>query len=199
MTAVLNGNRPGTTALEPSSAHLATGRVPGEDISRATRLLHDWIRSRHLLVRERLGFDLIAVEDAPDTFDVLRAAFRRSLRTGDPLPVSSRFCERTLYDSPGINHALRFIHDVQHVERGCDFSPVQEIDMGWAHLEDLVAFGAPAGSLAWRLLHADLIGQTYCSTLLGRFPDDQKRFDLNVVELGLDMALRIEDELRWAS
>ena len=67
--------------------------------------------------------------------------------------------------------------------------------MGWAHLDDLVSFGVPQGSVAWRLLHADLIGQTYCSALLGFFPENQKRFDLNVVELGLDTALVIEAEL----
>ncbi len=195
MTAVLNGIRP-STLRDISSFHLATGRLAPSEITGAVELLGEWIRSRAAIVSARLSIDPVAVEDAPDTFDKLRAAFRRSLRTGEPLPVSSLHCERTIYNTPELNHLLRFIHDIQHVERGCDFSPVQEIDMGWAHLDDLVNFGAPRGSVAWRLLHADLIGQTYCSALLGFFPEDQKRFDLNVVELGLDQALIIAAELQ---
>lgn len=139
-----------------------------------------------------MGFDWRGCPEAPDGYDRLRAAYRCSKRTGQPLPVSNLHCERTVFGNVDTNVAMRFWHDIHHVERGCDFSPLEEIELALWHLDVLSQCGLPPSSLAWQLLHADLIGQTYCSTLLGSFPDNQRQFVLDCVIGGLDWALLAE-------
>ena len=65
-----------------------------------------------------VGFDYITRPQAPSDYQQLQRAVTCSLRTGQPLPVSSAHSETVLYRPPTVNFALRFWHDVAHVLRG---------------------------------------------------------------------------------
>lgn len=175
---------------------LPLGRLVSSEIAQAIDVLTRFINDRAEATEDRLGFGFIPIPDAPDNYDGVRDHYRRSLRTGDPLPVSDAHSASTLFGSAETNYKLRFIHDVQHVEKGANFTIPQELEMARTHLRDLEAFGVPLGSIASRLLHADLAGQVMCAALVGDYPENQLRFDLNVVELGLDDALIIENEIQ---
>lgn len=166
--------------------------IPPETLQMAMDQLSHVIQSEAQLTARRVGFGWRARPDAPDGYDRLRAAYRHSKRTGQAMPISNLHCERTIFGAVETNVAMRFWHDIHHVERGCDFSPLEEIELALWHLDVLSQRGLSPSSLAWRLLQADLIGQTYCSALLGRFPDDQRQFVLDCVTGGLDWALLAE-------
>lgn len=179
-------------ALMPLGLTEHLGDIPQVSLQLAVDQLSQVVRSEAQLTARRVGFGWRPCADAPDGYDRLRAAYRRSRRTGQALPVSNLHCERTIFGNMETNVAMRFWHDIHHVERGCDFSPLEEIELALWHLEVLSQRGLAPSSLSWQLLQADLIGQTYCSALLCRFPDDQRQFVLDCVTGGLDWALLAE-------
>lgn len=173
----------------------STGHLPGihpAELAEAVVRLGEVVRLEAQLTARRVGFGWRPCVDAPDGYDRLRAAYRQSKRTGVALPVSNLYCDRTIYGDADTNVAMRFWHDVHHVERGCDFSALEEVELALWHLDVLCRHGLEPTGLSWRLLHADLVGQTYCSALLGHFPDDQRQFVLDCVAGGLEWALLVE-------
>ena len=114
------------------------------------------------------------------------------MRTGAPLPVSDENTSAVIYRHPDVNLAFRYWHDCLHVLRGLDFTPPQELQLTMIQLGALEQAGWDPETLAWRLLHADLVGQVYLSAVGRRFPDNQREFVLNSLALGLEQAILLE-------
>jgi len=168
--------------------------MTGRHLCIARRNLTSFVTERAEATARRLGFGWRGSELAPDSFAELQREHRSSELSGLPLRVSSHFCERTIYNSPDGNHAMRFWHDTSHVRLCLHFTPDDEMELGCYHLEVLRTHGFVAESLEHRLLHADTIGQTLCNATLGRFPIDQLHFAGIAMRLGVAGA--IEDVAR---
>jgi hypothetical protein len=166
----------------------AVEREDRELLEAMTTLSAFILRRAHEL-RAKLGFGWVPAVDAPDTYPDLLQAFRRSQQTGQPLPVSSQHNESVIYVSLHVNSAMRFYHDVRHVQTGLTFDLVDELELAQVQLGELAAAGYPPSSLVWQLLHADLAGQAYLLAVSGQFPVDQRGFALDCVRQGLDRAV----------
>lgn len=101
---------------------------------------------------EEVGFGWIGTPDAPATYPQLRAAFQRSAKTGDPLPVSNQYCDDTVFVEPSDNVAFRYWHDVSHCRLGLSFALPDEWELTLWHLDQLVAAGYPPTTLEFQLL-----------------------------------------------
>lgn len=146
-----------------------------------------------------VGFAWQPTPDAPDTYDKLLAAYQRSERTGQPLPISNLFCERIIYQSPRVNMAMRFWHDCAHVRTKLSFTVDDELELGLWHLKQLEQRGVKQASLEYRLLEIDMLGQNYLQAVAGRFPHDQKVFVENCLVMGLHEGVLHEARLGAAS
>ena len=174
------------TILDNHSDHL------DEDASDAAVALSAFIESAAVKTADEVGFGYIVQTDAPNTFPRLCDAYSHSCATGEPLPISSENNDDIIYGSPTVNADLRFWHDVNHVRRRLSFELVDELELSLWHLAELEAAGHERGSLVWRLLHADLTGQTYVQAFAQRFPLDQQRFVSGCVTAGFDQGLLAE-------
>lgn len=144
-------------------------------------------------VRRRVGFTFQLTTDAPETFEALRMHWRASLSTGQPLPVSSLHCDRTIFRREHINHVVRFWHDSLHVELDAGFSLTGEQAVAERQQQVIGGiYGLPENSLVRRLMWVDSFGQALCAERIGHFPADQRRFDLRALIYGLDEAIRLE-------
>jgi hypothetical protein len=164
-------------------------RTVADEIVDASDLLGSFVEQAARRTAEEVGFGYVLRPDAPNTYPALVAAFRHSLRTGAPLPISSENSDDVIYSPPSVNGALRFWHDVNHIRRGLTFNLVDELELSLWHLGELEAAGHDRGSLVWRLLHADLTGQAYVQAFARRFPFDQRRFVVRLVTDGFDHGL----------
>lgn len=171
--------------------HLRRG-VTAADITEATDVLAAFIEEAAAQTADEVGFGYVLVPDAPNTFPALTEAYANSVATGEPLPISSENSDDVIYSPPSVNGALRFWHDVNHIRRQLDFGLVDELELSLWHLGELEKAGHPPGSLAWRLLHADLTGQAYVQAFACRFPFDQRRFVTGCVTAGFDHGLLAE-------
>lgn len=140
----------------------------------------------------RLGFGWEPRADAPNTWCDLKAAWKHSLATGDPLPVSDSACDDVILTGPEANVAYRFWHDVTHLERGRDFTSPHELDMAVFHLWEAERHGLERGSLPWRLLHADAVGNVLHWAVRREFLINQRTFILNYLQFGVEDALLAE-------
>ncbi len=139
------------------------------------------------------GFSWRPESSAPDRYPDLLAAYDRSRSTGESLPVSDLFCDDTVYLDPKTNMAFRFWHDISHVRLGLSFDLVDELELANWHLAELERHtGQPKDGLAWRLLHADLVGQIYVMSLIGRFPHRQGAFVTDCAVRGFDIGVLAE-------
>ena len=166
-----------TTLLEDAELELAIEELSAFILGRAQGLA------------EQLGFGWRPCPDAPARYDVLQQAFAHSERTGDPLPVSDEHSSSVIYTDAAVNFAMRFWHDVSHVRSGLSFQLVDELELAHVQLDELVQAGFPHGGLVWKLLYADLAGQSYLLAVSGRFPADQRSFALRCLQLGLDRGI----------
>ncbi|TQN41690.1 hypothetical protein FHU33_1067 [Blastococcus colisei] len=164
----------------------------GLSLRRACSDLSDLILSATATTQGLVGFGWAPRPDAPSTYPDLVAAVERSVRTGEPLPVSDENSESVIYAHPDVNLALRYWHDVSHVLRGLDFTPPQELQLAQVHLRVLEIAGYDEETLVWRLLRADLVGQVYLSAVGKRFPADQAAFVQRCLERGLEAAVLAE-------
>lgn len=167
-------------------------RELGDEIIDAAAILSDFIEAAAARTAQEVGFGYVLRPDAPNTYPALVAAFRNSLTTGAPLPISSENSDAVVYQPASTNFALRFWHDVNHVRRQLDFGLVDELELSLWHLSELERAGHRPGSLVWRLLHADLTGQAYVQAFAQRFPFDQRRFVAGCVTTGFDHGLLAE-------
>lgn len=140
----------------------------------------------------RLGFGWVSRPDAPNTWRDLKAAWTRSLATGEPLPVSDDACDNVILASPEANVAYRFWHDVTHLERDRNFTNQHELDMAVYHLWEAERHGLERGSLPWRLLHADAVGNVLHWAVRREYLIDQRTFILNYLQYGVETALLAE-------
>jgi hypothetical protein len=142
---------------------------------------------------EALGFEWIGTPEAPATYPQLRAAFAHSAKTGEPLPVSSEYCDDTVFLEPGDNVAFRFWHDVSHCRRlGLSFALPDEWELTLWHLNQMLAAGYAPSSLEYQLLRLDLLGQIILLGIAGRFPFNQGEFTRTCHEMGLDVGVLTE-------
>lgn len=157
------------------------------DEARATVTAFVWERAE--ATRERTGVAWLFTADAPNTYRELRRAWDASLAEGAPLPISNTGCESVIFTEPEANAAYRYWHDVTHLERERNFTNPHELDMATFHLWDAEQHGLTRGSLAWRLLHADAIGNVLHWAVFRDYVLNQEVFILNAVRFGLDRAL----------
>lgn len=142
--------------------------------------------------RDRLGFRWAARPDAPNTWTALREAWQHSLSTGEALPVFDGANSSTIFTTPKANLAYRFWHDVTHLKRNRNFTNPHELDMASYHLLQAEKHGLERGSLPWRLLHADAVGQVLHWSVINEFVINQRVFILNYVQFGVEAALLAE-------
>lgn len=142
--------------------------------------------------RDRLGFGWQARPDAPNTWAELREAWQHSLSSGDALPVFDGANSSAIFTSPEAHLAYRFWHDVTHLERNRNFTNPHELDMASYHLFQAEKHGLERGSLPWRLLHADAVGQVLHWSVIHEFVINQRIFVLNYVQFGVEAALLAE-------
>lgn len=167
-------------------------RVVADEIAAANDALSAFVTHAAEQTAKEVGFGYVLRQDAPNTYPALVAAFRHSLRTGAPLPISSENSDDVIYTPPSTNAQLRYWHDVAHIRRRLDFTLVDELELSLWHLGELEKAGHPPGSLVWRLLHADLTGQAYVQAFARRFPFHQRRFVTGCVTAGFDRGLLAE-------
>lgn len=144
-------------------------------------------------IQNEVGFGFRSSPTAPATFADLRRERRACQCSGLPLRVSNRHNDSAIL-APEINVAYRFWHDCTHIRLNENFTRMGEVLVGQEQLRQLEADGHVAGSLPWRLLFAETVGQTECVHRIGRFPIDQRRFTIEYLELGLPTAIRNEAE-----
>lgn len=163
-----------------------------EGLRSATGVLSCFIDVIARRTAEEVGFGWKATPVAPSTYPELRAVYEASERTRSPLPVSSLFCDTVMYPHRADNYKLRFWHDTLHVQTGLTFSAADELELGVHHMRIAEREGITRGSLPWRLLRIDLLGQNYLLAVANRFPANQRAFGERCIERGLDEAILME-------
>lgn len=116
--------------------------------------------------------------DAPDTWSALQNV---DLTTG-VLPVWDGASADSLYLSAEHNYIFRFWHDLGHLSTGLGFTPDQEAELQHEHHLPAVASLVGADTLAYRLYHADTVGQIDYVVRNLVFPADQLTFDLAYID-----------------
>lgn len=160
------------------------------ELSRAVTWLSDFVTYQAAATARRVGFGWQATDDAPNTFTELEAEALACAGSGRALRVATVNADPTIFSGPEVNHAMRFWHDITHVELGQDFGLAGEMRVADAHLTDLGMAGQPRGSLPWALLRADTAGQNLVFAMTGGgFVADQWQFALACVENGLPLAV----------
>jgi hypothetical protein len=137
----------------------------------------------------KVGFRWKPTRTAPGTFEDLNLAFKHSVESGAPLPISSENSASVIYTTRAANFAMRFWHDVSHVRLALSFDVVDELELGLWHLEHVKHAGFDESGTVYRLLHADLVGQSQLLAYAGRFPLDQRRFVVESSRIGVDAAV----------
>lgn len=159
------------------------------ELQGARETLTTFVWERAEATRARTSVEWVFTPDAPDTDKELRRAWDVSRATGVPLPISSAASESVVFTEPEGNFVYRYWHDVTHLERERNFSHPHELDMAVFHLWDAGQHGLTLGSLPWRLLHADAIGNVLHWSVFREFVLDQRVFVENVVCFGIEAAL----------
>jgi hypothetical protein len=115
--------------------------------------------------------DHIAREDAPEN---LQELIEWKMYEGGPIPVSSLYCDRTLFTSPEGNHAMRAWHDWLHILTGLETEFADEMELGLVHAETAERYGCT--SEAVKALLWDMCGQSLFYEATGNFPVNQLAF-----------------------
>ncbi|MFV3114246.1 hypothetical protein [Gordonia amicalis] len=163
--------------------------VSTEQISQARHAVSAWVMDAAVVKARRVGFAWVPTPDAPSTYPELCAAFARSIRSGGSLPVSSEHSGAVIWTSPEVNYAMRFVHDVSHVERKLTFSLCDEFNLALWHLSELERAGFAPDSLEYAFLKADALGQVIMNAVARRFPADQELFALECQQFGFEQGI----------
>lgn len=150
--------------------------------------LWQWLSLYHAA---ELGFGYVLQPDAPNTYSELLEAWERSRATGTALPISSENSDTSIYGSVKVNGAFRFVHDVLHITTGLSFTTDDELRVADLQLQSLRGAGFDSTSLEHRILHADLVGQTFAVARNGCFPSDQREFVVACLTRGIEEAVRL--------
>lgn len=162
------------------------------ELTAARETLTEFVWERAEATRARTGVEWVFTPDAPNTYRELRTAWEASLTTGVALPISNADSESVIFTEPSANAAYRYWHDLTHLERERNFTNPHELDMAHFHLWDAELHGLTRGSLSWRLLRADAIGNVLHWSIYREYVLDQEVFIVNAVRFGLDAALVAE-------
>lgn len=163
-----------------------------DELRSAAEKLSRFIDDAASRMAKSVGFSWVAKPTAPNTYSKLRMAYEASRQTRSPLPVSSLYCDSLIYARRQDNYKLRFWHDTLHVQTGLSFSAADELELGLHHIHIAEQEGVVKGSLAWRLLRVDLVGQNYLVAVSGLFPIDQRTFVQRCIRYGLDEGIAME-------
>ena len=170
----------------------ATVAEAPEGLRSATEVVSRFIDAMARRMAKVVGFGWVATPTAPSVYPELRAAYEVSKQTHAPLPVSSLYCDTVIYPQRQDNYKLRFWHDTLHVQTGLSFDVADELELGLHHTRIAEREGIRKGSLPWRLLRIDLLGQNYLMAVSKRFPADQRKFTERCIQYGLDEAIEME-------
>ena len=170
----------------------ATVAEAPEGLRSATEVVSRFIDAMARRMAKVVGFSWVATPTAPSVYPELRAAYEVSKQTRSPLPVSSLYCDTIIYPRRQDNYKLRFWHDTLHVQTGLSFDVADELELGLHHTRIAEREGLRKGSLPWRLLRVDLLGQNYLMAVSKRFPADQRKFTERCIQYGLDEAIEME-------
>lgn len=153
----------------------ATNHAVPDSYEYARKRYSDYITFAAGKRRIKLGFGWQAVDEgAPSTLDELLNEYAECLSNLRPFRVWSGASDRTIFTSPQINHAFRFVHDTDHVMQGCNLEHAGEEDVIKPFIMEV--FHA-AGFVAAVLCACDLLGQLWYGTNNhGAFVDDQESF-----------------------
>ena len=151
-----------------------------------------WIRGLAKETAAELGVRWRGARIAPQTLEAVIAEFRAATLAGLPVRVSNRFCEQTIYLEPDDNVAFRFVHDSRHYFLRAGFETEPELLVASCHLARLRWAGYPPGSIEYRLLEADTIGQALFVARTGHFVSNQRRFALRCLTTTFDEAITDE-------
>lgn len=132
------------------------------------------------------GVSWEARDDAPQNWAQLKAAVRQD---GAVLPIYQGGLDSTVYSSKEAAIAVRYVHDMLHLQHDLDFTPPSEMMVARYQNEFLAGIGA--GRAARQILWADFAGQTMCVAMTGTFPDDQKEFVYTAVSRGISTAIEM--------
>jgi hypothetical protein len=165
--------------------------VTHQTMADAVEQVQHLVRRRAGALRLSMGFDFRPSPNAPSTWDELQREYHACSCSRLPLRVSSEHNENTILGAEA-NLASRFWHDLTHLTLRQDFTRAGEIQVGQEQLLQAAAAGHPPGSLPWRLMFAETIGQTECCYRLGVFPADQIAFTHDYLDHGLPEAIRLE-------
>lgn len=195
---------PSTTRRAAMAQPTIAPQKPGDADNASVRPLRDFdiqlarVRMTQFVVdkaketEQRLDFTFEPVVNAPETYSQLRAAFARSQRTGEPLPVSKLHCASTTFLTPKHNVMFRFWHDVSHVERGLSFVHSCELELALWHLREFERAGFMRDSLAYKLFEADTVGALMVKAITKRYPYSQLRFAIGCAQNGLLSGVQLE-------
>ena len=173
-------------------------RVDQMQLSDAKLQLSRFVLVQAARARQRHGFGWIPDPSAPTIFSDLLAAFTRSMKTGHPLPVARISGGPSIFVSAEATYAMRFWHDITHVEMGADFSFENEQRVASAHMDLLERSGFRAGTLPWELMRIDTVGRSLVFTLTGGgFAPDPWVFAQRALSAGLPLAvLRAVEDIK---
>lgn len=165
-----------------------------DELACARRMLSAFVRRQAELAAAELGFSWEPTSHAPSGLTELQAEFHTCHKTGQPLRVLKDFSDKTVFDCPATNWAMRYWHDTRHVWLGADFSTEAELSVASCHLAAAKQAGFGPGSLAYALLLADTVGQTLFVAHTRRFVVHQLEYALECVIWGIGGAIGMEVE-----
>jgi hypothetical protein len=169
--------------------HLLTTAVEqlARDTTRATGI-------HYAAVDERVGF-------VPSTWEQLQsvhahiAEIKATSNQWVGLAVLAGHSDQTIYLTAEANYAFRFWHDMGHIQHGLSFTADDErtlqrshhLDVMWIELgrpvwDEIATLTQRARLLAFKMYHADTVGQIDYIVANGRFPDNQLAFVLAYID-----------------
>lgn len=151
-------------------------------INKARANLEHFVIAKAYRLSKDLGFSYIESETAPNSFEELQEAYRKSVATSCPLPVFAGASENTIYLTKEGNWAFRFWHDVVHASGGFEFTLEDEISCSSVQCEEVSRYFGEH-SLESKLFIADTIGQSvYAHLHNGQFPEHQLNFVKSLIK-----------------
>jgi hypothetical protein len=137
--------------------------------------LSKFVLAQALHITRVTGINYEESNTAPETYEEVLREFTSAKVLNKPVRVFSGASESTIYTSPAANWAFRFWHDYVHYSFKLDFSVQSEILVGERQCAAVAAeFGL--GSLEYRLMYTDTIGQVQYYAANNSFVENQLEF-----------------------
>jgi len=155
-------------------------------MNKAGAELGRWMIQRAARLARDVGFSYEPAGDAPETYEAVLAAVRRSQCERVPFPVWAGGSDATIYGSAEANYAFRYWHDMAHIASTGDFTVAGELAAVRMQLTELArTFGTD--SIEYALFVADTLGQVWFHERTeGGFVQDQKSWVFAVVQAHAD-------------